>query len=333
MKDTNMKKRHVTMVLVGAVLILTMALGVATVFAQTDQDPDTPPETSEEPFHRWGKRGFGFGGQMEGLNSHDELIAGELGVAVEDLRGAFSAAFEAAREDGVLGIPGHGGIKADGEFESYLSDALAEIGVTIEELKAAQEAVKDAMIAELVEQGIVTEEQLNLMEAQQALKDYIDYGALMAQAADSLGIELPDAEEALEGKMDPRALMEQLEEKGITIQDLVAAVQDAYENAVNDAVSEGVIDGDQAALILEKGFGFAGMRGFGGMQGFGGMRGFGDMHGFECENGMGGMRGFDAEHSFGSGQGFHHGGGFRGFSPHREFGAPSGNQAPTGVSL
>ena len=312
------------MILVGAILILAMALGVTAVFAQTDQDPDTAPETGEVPFHHSGKRGFGFGGQMEGLTSHDELIAGELGVAVEDLRGAFSAAFEAAREDGVLGIPGHGGIKADGEFESYLSDALAEISVTIEELKAAQEAVKDAMIAELVEQGIVTEEQLSLMEAQQALKDYIDYGALMAQAADSLGIELPDAEEALEGKMDPRALMEQLEEKGITIQDLMAAVQDAYENAVNDAVNEGVIDGDQAALILEKGFGFAGMRGFGGMQGFGGM------HGFECENGMGGMggmRGFDAEHGFGSGQGFHHGGSFR------EFGAPSGNQAPTGVSL
>ena len=153
-----------------------------------------------------------FNGRNEGLTSRDELIAAELGVEVEDLRGAFSAAFEAAREDGILGFPGHRGFDKDGEFETYLADALSEIGVSIDDLKAAQEAVKDDITAELLEQGVVTQEQLDLAEAHQALKDYIDRGAMMAEAANSLGIELPDADDALENRMESRPARQILSE-------------------------------------------------------------------------------------------------------------------------
>jgi len=324
-----MKKRNTAMIVVAGILVLLLALGVTAVFAQTDQDPDTPPETVEQPpFHHWDKRGFG--GRIEGAASHDELIADELGVDVEELRGAFAAAFEAAREDGVLGFPGKRGLDSDGEFESHLADALAEIGVSTDELKAAQEAVKDAMIADLLEQGVLTQEQLDNAEAQRALKEYIDYPALMAQAADSLGIELPDADEALENRLAPWTLMEQLEEKGITIQDLMEAVQQAYENAVDNAVSEGVIDSDQAQLILENGFGY--MQGFGGIRGFGGMKGFGSLHGFggagECDGrqGFAGMQGHGRMHGFRSGS-------FHGFGQRGNFGPQFSNPAPTGVSL
>ncbi len=302
-----MKKRSLGMILVGVILVLVMALGATAVFAQTDQDPDTPPETEKElPFHHWDRRGFGFDERMEKVRDHNELIAAELGVDVDDLRSAHAAAFEAAREDGILGFPGHRGFDKDGEFETYLADAMEEIGVSIDDLKAAQEAVKDDITAELLEQGVVTQEQLDLAEAHQALKDYIDRGAMMAEAANSLGIELPDADEALENRMDRGALMEQLEEKDLTIQDLMEAVQVAYENAVNDAVNNDVIDSDQAQMILENGFG--GMQGFGGMRGHGGMQGHGRMPGFGTE-------------------------GFRGFSPRGNFGCPNGNPAPTGVSL
>jgi len=295
-----MKKRSMTLVLAAGVLVLVMALGVTAVFAQTDQDPDTLPEINKEiPFHQLGKHGFGE--QIERVRDHNELIAAELGVDAEDLQNAFRAALEAAREDGVLGFHGHRGVNKDGEFESYLADALAEIGVSIDDLKAAQEAVKDAMIADLVEQGVITKEQYDMMEARQALKGYIDHAALMTQAADSLGIELPDADEALRNRIAPRALMEQLEEKGIAIQDVMEAMQQAYENAVNAAVDAGAINRDQAELILENTSGA--------IQGFGGMRGFG------------GTRGFDGSH------GCHRSGGIRGFNPHNS------NPAPTGVNL
>lgn len=323
-----MKKRNVSIILLGGILILALALGVTAVFAQTDQDPDTPPDVQEaQPFHKWGQGGRSFGhdfsGQLEGLTPSDELIADELGVSVEDLRSAFAAAFEAAREEGAFNFPGHRGFDKDGEIESYLEDALADIGVTIDELKAAQEAVKATRLSELVEEGYLTEDQLSMIEAQQALKEYIDREALMADAAEALGIELPDPETALERGFAPWALMEQLEEQGITMQDVMEAVQAAYEDAVNQAVSDGVIDGDQAELILENDFG--GMRGFGEPHSFGGMRGFGSMHDFGGMESFGGMRGFEGHDCDGM-PGFH-GGGFRGFGP------ANGNSALTGISL
>jgi hypothetical protein len=324
----HMKKRNVSFILVGGILILALALGVTVVFAQVDQDPDTPPEIEETtPFHPWGKGGRsfgrGFGGRLEGITPNDELIANELGVSVDDLRGAYAAAFEAASEDGAFGFRGHRGFDGDGENESYLADALAEIGVTIDELKTAQEAANAIRLGELVEEGYLTEDQLSMIEAQQALKEYIDPEALMADAAEALGIELPDLEASREDGIAPWALMEQLEEQGITIQDVMEAVQAARENAINQAVTDGVIDGDQAELILGNSFG--GMRGFGGPHSFGGMRGFGGMRSFEGHD-CDGMHDFDGTENFGGMRGFH-GDGFRGFGP------ANGNSAPTGISL
>jgi hypothetical protein len=305
-KEMHMKKRNVSIVLVGGILILALALGVTAVFAQTDQDPTTPPEVKERtPFHNWQKGGHDCGhgsrGQIQGLTPDDELIANELGVSVEELQSAFAAANEAAREDGAFAFKGPHGFDNDGEFESYLEAALADIGLSIDELKAAQETVRANRLAELVEEGYLTEDQLSMIEAQEALKEYIDRQALMSDAAEALGIELPDPEAALEDGAAPWALMEQLEEQGLTIQDVMEAVQAAYEDAINQAVDDGIISSDQAELILSNSFGV--MRGFGGMHSFGG-----------------GMRGHSNSRGF-------HGGGFRGFGP------ANGSSAPTGISL
>jgi hypothetical protein len=146
----------------------------------------------------------------------------------------------------------------------------------------------------------------------------------MSKAADSLGIELPDAEEASDKRIAPWALMEQLEEKGITIQDLMEAVQQAYEDAVKEAVSDGVIDSDHAALILEKSFGR--IQGFGSMRGFEGKEGFGGMHGFGGAGECDGMKGFEGMQGHGRMQGFGSGG-FHGFGPQFS------NPAPTASNL
>ena len=189
-----MNKRNVSMILISGVLILAIALGATAVFAQIDEDPDTPTDAEErEPFHRWYKDGWSLGQKYhsnpKGLTSDDELLADELGVSAEELKGAFTAAIEAAREDGVFDFKGPRAFDGDSEFESYLADALADIDLTIDELDAAKEAVKAIKLAELVEEGYLTEDQLSMIEAREALKEYIDRQALMAAAAEDLDIE------------------------------------------------------------------------------------------------------------------------------------------------
>lgn len=63
-----------------------------------------------------------------------------------------------------------------GEYQTYLADAL---GITAEELQAAQIKARDAMIDKAVEDGTLTQEQADLMKAGQAFMQY--YAAENAQ--------------------------------------------------------------------------------------------------------------------------------------------------------
>ena len=298
MEKRKAKKTAAVMVISG-ILVLALALGVTSVFAQSDQEPETPPEAgSELPVFHPGKRGFAPGQQVMGRGANIEMLAEELGVDAEALQNALVAARDAAREDGVLPAPFQRGEDNEGlkaELEGYLSDALAEIGVTVDELLEAQEAVKEAVTADLLDRGIITEEQMALREAREALKGYIDRKTLMADVAESLGIELPDADDDESPRMSRQALMEQLEEKGLTMLDVTEAMHAAYEDAIADAAAEGIITDEQADLILE-----ADTLGMNPMQ-----RGFG------CR-----------------GQG-----GPRGARPRGGFGFQNSNPAPTGASL
>jgi len=56
-----------------------------------------------------------------------------------------------------------------GEFQTYLADAL---GITVDELQAAQVKARDAMIDKAVEDGTLTQEQADLMKARQAFMQY-----------------------------------------------------------------------------------------------------------------------------------------------------------------
>lgn len=55
------------------------------------------------------------------------------------------------------------------EYQGYLADAL---GITVEELQAAQLKAQDAMIDQAVADGNLTQEQADLMKAQHALMQY-----------------------------------------------------------------------------------------------------------------------------------------------------------------
>ena len=288
--------------------------------AQDEPEADDPEDEDkawpQAPFA--GRGGFGgrgghgipshgFGGQIDGLMPMDEVLAESLGVTVEQLQEVHTQVFEALLEDGDGDFRGRHGFAASDELNALLAEALSDVSgkeITVDALEAAHEAAREAMLEQLPEAFGLSEEQLALMEdlraAHQALQGVIDREALFLEAVQALGIDPAALQEAQE---NPQSLFALLEEAGVTMQDFMAAQQEAHENAVQNAVPE-FITQEQADLILDGDFG---TRGFGGAHG--GMRG-----------GMGGH----------GGGGFHGGGSFGhpgGFGPANRY-APT-----TGVSL
>jgi hypothetical protein len=157
------------------------------------------------------------------------------------------------------GFPGGHG--ADANYQAELADAL---GITVDELQAAQQKVQEARIAQMVEDGVLTLDQANLMLAMDALKEYIDQDALIA---DVLGLTVDEFEAAREdGSL--RDLL-----ANITPAELQEKMQAAFDEALQQAVADSVITADQADLIREhadQGFGFGAPHGFGTPHGFGG---------------------------------------------------------------
>ena len=165
---------------------------------------------------------------------------------------------------------GHGGFPGGdhGDRQAELAEAL---GITVEELEAAQQEAREARIAQLVEDGVLTLDRANLMLAMDALKGYVDRGALMAEVLDLTVEEFEAARE--DGSL--RDLL-----ANITPAELQEKTQAAFEEALQQAVDDNVITSEQADLIRENmadGAGFGPHHGFGGHArpgGFGG-RGMG----------------------------------------------------------
>jgi lambda repressor-like predicted transcriptional regulator len=160
------------------------------------------------------------------------------------------------------GGPGWFGGKID--RQALLADAL---GITVEELQAAQEKADLAAIQQAVDEGLVTQEQADLMTAGYKLRSYIDREALMAQA---LGMSVQELQAARdEGK--PLAVI--IYEQGLNPATLRTNMQTAYDEAVQQAIADGVITQEQADQLANRmGAGF-GPGGFHGRGGFGGPRG------------------------------------------------------------
>lgn len=171
-------------------------------------------------------------------------------------------------------MPGRRGFRPGGimgpargaEFDTYLADAL---GITVEELQAAYQTAHKAALQAAVEDGRITAEQADLILARNALRQYIDREALMAQA---LGISVADLQAAREEGKPVRDLIDEL---GLSLEDVRDALKTAYEAAVAQAVQDGVITQAQADLILSKeaGPGLFDRGMFGGERFDGGLRG------------------------------------------------------------
>ena len=183
----------------GGILIVLLALaalvGSSLTFAQDEPDSDdtvTIPEDGSETedvtpgFGRFGDRGSrGHRGGLVDREAARELLAEALGVTIDELDAAHEAVIEAVQSED--GRPDRDEVKAL---------IAAELGVTVDELDAAQTAVQETMLAQLVEDGTITQEQLDDMLAMQELrglaKDIFSRDDAQAAVAEALGLTVED---------------------------------------------------------------------------------------------------------------------------------------------
>ncbi|MCC6456023.1 MAG: hypothetical protein IT328_13805 [Caldilineaceae bacterium] len=212
-----------TMGVVGLSAVLVLGVSAGTVYAQT-ATPDQAPVLGVQ---RFGKD-----------VDHNALLAEALGISVEELQAAQTEARAAVIDEAVaegritqeqaeqmkqrdVGR-GWGRLDGDSDHTALLAEAL---GISVEKLQAAQDEVRSNLIAEAVAAGEMTQEEADLMQARQALQEY-----------------------------------------------LRDRMQTAYEQAVQQAVTDGVLTQAQADQILSQDGPFGG-RGFFGGPGFFGGRG------------------------------------------------------------
>ncbi len=208
------------------------------------------------------------------------MVVGVIVVLVMSLGAvaAFAQEDTVPDNDGRPGIPfgpgGFGGHRGHHGSGGGGDEALAEsLGITVEELQAARDQVAADRLAQAVEDGTLTQEQVDSMQAMQAVRQYIDHEAIMARV---FGVTVEELEAAREdGTM--RDLLSAVEFDPTAIQEQMQA---ATEAAIAEALAAGDITAEQAQLISEQLAEGAGMMGkFGGKGGFrggkSGFRGFG----------------------------------------------------------
>jgi hypothetical protein len=269
----------------------------------------------------WGGRGgFKFPPLGNGTIDYQQLLADALGINVDDLQAAYAgartAAIEQAVEEGLItreqademlvwgglgrkdfwgfGGPmrrGSKGISGSAIDENaLLADAL---GITVDELDAARASANQAAIDQALEEGLITQEQVDQMRARQEqmqarrdLQSYLDRDTLLAQA---LGMTVEELQAAFS---EDKSLSTLMSEKGLDAATVRDNLQAAYQGAIAQAVEDGVITQEQADAIKDgmgrglgplshsgPGFGREGVplpEGFRGHEGFRGRGGFGD---------------------------------------------------------
>lgn len=145
------------------------------------------------------------------------------------------------------------------DMQALLAD---ELGITVEELAAAQQAAREAAVQQLVEAGVLTEEQGELAAAAAALRSYVNRHDLVAEA---LGM-TPEA--LTQARLDGKTLAEILDDQGLSLSEYQENLAQIREEALDQAVSDGVITQDQLDQLqnrIQDGFG----RGQGAFGGFG----------------------------------------------------------------
>ncbi len=193
--------------------------------------------------------------------------------------------------------PGRGGQRVAGPDMELLAEKL---GISLEELQAAQQTAREAAIAQAVTDGLITQEQADqLLSGELGFPGHRGPGFAGPEAkdsflADALGITVEELQAAMaEVRADRLAelvqsgaltqeqadlmIARQAVEQYFDRQALAETIQNAYQAAVEQAVADGAITQAQADQLLanQAAFGFnGGPRGFGGGHGRHGFDGF-----------------------------------------------------------
>ena len=141
----------------------------------------------------------------------------------------------------------------DLDYDTFLADAL---GISVEQLQSAREQANAAMLEEALAQGYITEEQVELMEARNALNEYIDQEALLAEA---LGI---SAEELQAARDEDKPLSVLIWELDLDPAEVRENLQAAHENAIQGAIEAGVVTQEQVDQLQTGRWQMDGPRGF-----------------------------------------------------------------------
>jgi lambda repressor-like predicted transcriptional regulator len=247
-----LKKLWKPLLIVGAVLVV-MTAGAA-VFV---------PRMADAAGVNLGWRGWLGGPTID----REALLADALGISVEELQtareNARAAAIQKAADDGLITqeqademILWGGGRRGPGRDAGFAGkdaeDALlaAELGISIDDLQAAKEQAEVAAIEQALAEEMITQEQADQMLAANALRSYLDKDALLAEA---LGISVEDLRS---GQSEGKSLTDFLAEQNLDAVTVRQNMLAARENAVQQAVTDGVITQEQADQIGERGFRF-----------------------------------------------------------------------------
>lgn len=235
----------------------------------------------------------GFPGRGPGEN---DFLAEALDISSEELQDARESAQQAALDqalaDGTITqeqydmmvlrgsrVFSRGGFGARGskggdaiDFDALLAN---ELGISADDLMAAREKARDLAMEQALADGVLTQEQVDMLEARKALQEYIDKDVLLAQ---SFGLTV---EELAAARNEGKSISDILAEQGLTAVEVREAMQAAHEAAVQQAIDDGVITAEQAESF-QNGFprvpfmdGARGPGGFGGCRDSFGEGGFG----------------------------------------------------------
>lgn len=292
-----MSRRILYMVLGGMialVLVGVAVIGGTAVFAQ-DETPTPPP--AEETVPTFPGNGPRPDFQRGGFADQGSYLADALGITVEELQAAREAVRTTQMESAVAQA------LADGQITQEQADAMlagqsfgrgrhgmrglgtnirdeheallaAQLGISVETLTAAQETAQAAAQAQAIADGLITQEQADLMGAGQILQNYIDHDTTLANL---LGISVAELTAA---KQD-RSIHDLITASGLTQEEIMTAMQTARETAVAQAVADGVITQAQADQLQT-------LPGQGNMNGMrGGWGNGGGMHGEQGQGDQG----------------------------------------------
>ncbi len=226
--------------LVGGAAALTLTAGA--IWAVDGVSAAVPTAVFEQiGIQKHGEGEFGRGGRghkggrmHQALGERQQYLAAALGITVEELQSAYetvrNSLLDQAVADGTLTqeqadqiragervrVPGLRMKGRAGDAAEHVALLASTLGISVDELEAAKSVARDAALADALANGEITQEQIDRMEAHQALRDYIqsEYAAerpeltkaeliQQALAAGAITQEQADLLTADEGRMGP----------------------------------------------------------------------------------------------------------------------------------